>query len=80
MEALIYTSEGDMRKAITTLQSVARLKGEEPITKQDVYDVAGVGVSAYLSKHDIVKLFISIFILTKISRKGEVRLHVIAIA
>lgn len=42
IKALLATSEGDMRKAITTLQSTARLKGDERITKQDVIDVAGV--------------------------------------
>ena len=42
IDALLYVSEGDMRKAITYLQSVARLKGEETLTKSDVYDIAGV--------------------------------------
>ncbi len=42
IDALMYVSEGDMRKAITYLQSVARLKGEETLTKADVYDIAGV--------------------------------------
>jgi replication factor C subunit 2/4 len=45
IEALLSTSEGDMRKAITTLQSTARLKGDERITKQDVLDIAGVCAS-----------------------------------
>lgn len=38
----MYTSEGDLRKAITYLQSAARLKGEEEITKKDIYEIAGV--------------------------------------
>ncbi len=42
--ALFYTSEGDMRKAITYLQSSARLKGEEPLTKEDIYEIAGVSM------------------------------------
>ena len=42
VEALLETSEGDMRKAITTLQSAARLKGKDGITKDDVVEVAGV--------------------------------------
>ncbi len=42
IDALLYVSEGDMRKAITYLQSVARLKGEETLTKADVYEIAGV--------------------------------------
>lgn len=34
-----------MRKAITTLQSVARLKGtDEAISEEDVYEVAGVSL------------------------------------
>ena len=42
IETLLVTSEGDMRKAITTLQSTARLKAGEKITKQDVTEIAGV--------------------------------------
>jgi len=42
VDALLETSEGDMRKAITTLQSAARLKGKDGITKEDVVEVAGV--------------------------------------
>lgn len=30
-----------MRKAITYLQSVARLKGDEEVTKADVFEIAG---------------------------------------
>jgi len=37
------TSEGDMRKAITTLQSAARLRGAEAITKADIVEISGVG-------------------------------------
>lgn len=42
IEALLETSEGDMRKAITTLQSAARLQCKEGITKADIVEVAGV--------------------------------------
>ena len=43
-ETLIETSEGDMRKAITTLQSAARLRGdsEAPITRADIIEISGV--------------------------------------
>jgi len=34
-----------MRKAITTLQSAARLKGKDGITKADIVEVAGVNAS-----------------------------------
>jgi replication factor C subunit 2/4 len=42
MDILIETSEGDLRKAITSLQSAHRLKGSEGITKKDVYEITGV--------------------------------------
>ncbi|CAH1781965.1 unnamed protein product [Owenia fusiformis] len=42
IEALLATSEGDMRKAITFLQSAARLHPEDEITKSDIYEIAGV--------------------------------------
>jgi len=42
IKGLMYTSEGDLRKAITFLQSAARLKGDNEITKQDIYEIAGV--------------------------------------
>jgi len=42
MAALIQTSEGDMRKAITYLQSAARLKPGETVTEQDILEIAGV--------------------------------------
>ena len=41
-DAVLETSEGDMRKAITTLQSAARLKGKDGVTKADIVEVAGV--------------------------------------
>ncbi len=55
IEALLFTSEGDMRKAITTLQSSGRLKGEDTITKADIYEIAGVSVPLKLV---LVKTFI----------------------
>jgi len=44
LEALIETSEGDLRRAITTLQSAARLKSPDKpeVGKIDVCEVAGV--------------------------------------
>ena len=42
LEATISTSEGDLRKAITSLQSCARLKSDEEITEEDVYEITGV--------------------------------------
>ena len=38
MKALIESSEGDMRKAITTLQSCSRLN--KVISKREVYEVS----------------------------------------
>ena len=48
MEALVLTSEGDLRKAITSLQSCARLKGDVKIAKDDVYEISGVIPEKYL--------------------------------
>ncbi|XP_023323635.1 replication factor C subunit 4 [Eurytemora carolleeae] len=42
LDAIILTSEGDLRKAITTLQSCSRLKGEKEICQEDVYEISGV--------------------------------------
>jgi len=42
VDALLETSEGDMRKAITSLQSAARLRGKDGVTKADIVEVAGV--------------------------------------
>lgn len=42
MEVLIETSEGDMRKAITSLQSACRLKGSDDIRALDIYEINGV--------------------------------------
>ena len=43
IDALLMTSEGDMRKAITYLQSCARLRASSAaIVKRDVYEIAGV--------------------------------------
>jgi replication factor C subunit 2/4 len=46
VEALIETSSGDLRRAITTLQSCASLKlgvsNEGSIRKKDVFEVSGV--------------------------------------
>lgn len=48
MEAIVLTSEGDLRKAITSLQSCARLKGDVEIVKDDVYEISGVISDKYL--------------------------------
>lgn len=41
LDDLIDLSEGDMRKAITFLQSASRLKGESEITPEDIMEIAG---------------------------------------
>ena len=48
MEAIVLTSEGDLRKAITSLQSCARLRGDVEIAKDDVYEISGVIPEKYL--------------------------------
>ena len=42
IDEVIAASEGDMRKAITYLQSTFRLKAEEKINVQDIVEMAGV--------------------------------------
>ncbi|XP_022093399.1 replication factor C subunit 4-like [Acanthaster planci] len=42
MNTIISTSEGDLRKAITFLQSAYRLRADEDITVQDIYEIGGV--------------------------------------
>ncbi|KAG9351171.1 hypothetical protein JZ751_025061 [Albula glossodonta] len=42
ISALVKVSEGDLRKAITFLQSAARLNGEKEITENIVTEIAGV--------------------------------------
>jgi len=48
IEAIIKTSEGDLRKAITTLQSSYRLRGGSEIRKEDVYEISGVIGDRYI--------------------------------
>ena len=50
-KVIVLTSGGDMRRAITCLQSCHRLKGDNVlITKEDVYEMSGVLPSDYLQK------------------------------
>lgn len=42
IDALVKVSEGDLRKAITLLQSTARLSAEKEITESLVMEIAGV--------------------------------------
>jgi len=43
LRALIKTSDGDLRRAITTLQSCFRLKGKDHLLKvSDIQDISGV--------------------------------------
>lgn len=42
IDALVRVSEGDLRKAITLLQSTARLSAEKEITESIVLEIAGV--------------------------------------
>ena len=46
--AIVETSEGDLRKAITSLQSSARLKGEGEVGQEDVYEISGVIPEQYI--------------------------------
>lgn len=42
IEVIRKVSGGDLRKAITYLQSSSRLKNEHKITSQDIHDIAGI--------------------------------------
>lgn len=49
-DIIIEISDGDMRRAITTLQSCFRLKvGQGNITKSDIFEMSGLVPSSYLS-------------------------------
>jgi replication factor C subunit 2/4 len=43
---IVRVSGGDMRKAITLLQSCSRWRGDEHVTAQDVTDISGVSKPA----------------------------------
>lgn len=49
LRSLVETSGGDLRRAITGLQSCARLKGGDIITRDDVYEITGVVPDRYIS-------------------------------
>lgn len=51
LKAVMQVSGGDMRRAITILQSCYRLKGSDhPITKEDIYEISGVVPEDYLQE------------------------------
>jgi len=50
LQSIVVTSEGDLRKAITTLQSCSRLKGEDEICQEDVYEISGVIPDKFLDE------------------------------
>lgn len=47
IEELVRVSEGDLRKAITYLQSAARLNGEGEITEGTILEIAGVSAAIH---------------------------------
>lgn len=49
-DIIVEISDGDMRRAITTLQSCFRLKtgGNNSITKQDIFEISGLVPSQFL--------------------------------
>jgi len=60
MKAVLETSEGDMRKAITYLQSAGRLKPDEIINAEDICEIAGV---CLLPKYFLPSNFATLWIL-----------------
>lgn len=49
IESIVDISNGDMRRAITTLQSCYRLKGGERITERDILEISGIIPREYLN-------------------------------
>lgn len=47
-ERIVEISDGDMRRAITTLQSCYRLKGGTQIDEKDIYELSGIVPFDYL--------------------------------
>ena len=41
VRSLISVCEGDLRRAITTLQSAARLRGTEELTREHIHQITG---------------------------------------
>lgn len=56
-DLIVDVSDGDMRRAITTLQSSFRLKvGQGNITKTDIFEMSGLVPTSYLSDYlDVCK-------------------------
>ena len=55
MDSLITTSNGDLRKAITFLQSTSSLHRNEPIKDSTIKDLAGVSLIEIEGKNTILK-------------------------
>ena len=55
-EQMIQASGGDLRKAITLLQSASHLKGTEEVTCKDIEEIAGVSLWHQLCHTIIIKL------------------------
>lgn len=70
LNALVRTSGGDMRRAITCLQSCLRLKGKNvPVSIDDVIEITGVHLG-YLSLNLYDKIRISFRLYLKKKSKG----------
>ncbi|ESN96308.1 hypothetical protein HELRODRAFT_185082 [Helobdella robusta] len=72
LKTLIDVSDGDMRKAITTLQTAARMSSCPSISNQEVIDIAGVLKDEVISEfmaacasgsHDVIQQHVKDFIL-----------------
>ena len=70
LKSLIETSEGDLRRAITTLQSAARLKSGEQILEEDIFEITGKNyLLLELLKINILWLFLKKFLSTDFDMK-----------
>jgi replication factor C subunit 2/4 len=62
LKALIKTSEGDLRRAITSLQSCFRLKGKDHVlTVKDVQEVSGVSTLYSFGRHFLANYLAIVF-------------------
>uniref|UniRef100_A0A9J8B166 Replication factor C (activator 1) 4 n=2 Tax=Cyprinus carpio TaxID=7962 RepID=A0A9J8B166_CYPCA len=71
IEALVKVSEGDLRKAITYLQSAARLNTEQEITEQIIIEIAGDMIDQGYAATNVLNQLHDVIIDEKLSDKQK---------
>uniref|UniRef100_A0A673JP31 AAA+ ATPase domain-containing protein n=1 Tax=Sinocyclocheilus rhinocerous TaxID=307959 RepID=A0A673JP31_9TELE len=71
IEALVSVSEGDLRKAITYLQSAARLHAEQEITEQIIIEIAGDMIDEGYAATNVLNQLHDVIIDEKLSDKQK---------